>query len=105
VVIGGDPKPQAIERLEQAFGFASLTHLPLEEGTTALKTVQAQVETGATQIIILLGDDTGDRADRELLPVARDRKVPWVYVDHGHSIGRVKSAIERFLEREGEATL
>ncbi|MFK7927336.1 MAG: hypothetical protein AB8H79_04060 [Myxococcota bacterium] len=105
VIIGGDPKEAAIDRLRQAFAFAALSHVPLGDGATALQAVRAQVETGATEIIILLGDDTGDRADRELLPIARDRKVPWVYVDHGHSIGRVKSAIERFLEREGEATL
>lgn len=105
VLVGSDVEPADLERLKSAFGFKELSRVGLTDPDTAMTALRNQVEAGAVDLILLLGPDTGALADRSVLPSARDRKISWAHVDRGRGVRRVQSAIERFLEREGEATL
>lgn len=106
VVIVGDALTDAdAERLKGAFGFSEVERLSSTDGPGPMTDLAKRVRTGATDLVLLFGVGLGASADHAVLPIARDRKIGWALVDHGRSVARVRSAIERFLEREGEATL
>lgn len=105
VMVGGVPREHARERLERAFAFEELTWVSTEHARRGLQNLAERVRGGSADMLIMLGRFIGHDADRILLPAARDAGTAWVHVDHGYGVNRVRYAIERFLEPEGQPSL
>ena len=100
LVIGGDPREPSRLRLERAFGFESLEWVGAEFKRNNLLGVRERVRAGRTDLVILLSRFTGHDADQIIIPACREMSVPFVCVQHGYGVVRVKHAIERFLDPE-----
>ena len=98
VLVGGEPREATRAHLERAFGFSAVRW-------TDADVARRLILAGDADILVVFGQRVPDRVEQAVLPVARSRNVAFVHVDHGSSAALVKSAIERFTEREGEATL
>lgn len=104
VFIGGDPDPEMMGEMREAFHFESLEW---EDGDPEeqLKGLEGRMGNGSVDLIVLLGRHLACEADKLLLPLARQHNVPWVHVDFGQSVALVRRAVERFLEKEGAPSL
>jgi hypothetical protein len=98
VMVGGSPRPKARERLETAFEIADLQWFAAENRKSSLTTIRERVKAGKVDLVIILGRFVGHDADDVILPTCRETDTPWVHVDHGYGVSRVRRAIERFLE-------
>lgn len=105
VIVGGSPREHARKRLEAAFGFEALEWVGAENAKRGLQSLRNRVASGNVHTLLMLGRFIGHDADDILLPAAREAGTAWVHVDHGYGVNRVRSAIERFLEPEGEPSL
>ncbi len=100
LIIGGDPREPSRQRLEKAFGFAELEWVGAEFKRNNLLGVRERVRAGRTDLVILLTRFTGHDADQIIIPACRETNVPFVCVQHGYGVVRVRHAIERFLDPE-----
>jgi hypothetical protein len=98
LIIGGDPREQSRARLEAAFGFEELEWVGAEFKRNNLIGVRDRVRAGRTDLVILLTRFTGHDADQIIIPACREMNVPFVCVQHGYGVVRVRHAIERFLD-------
>ena len=101
LIIGGDPREQSRARLEQAFEMGELEWVGAEYKRNNLIGVRDRVRSGKVDLVILLTRFTGHDADQIILPACREQGVPFVCVQHGYGVVRVRHAIERFLDPEG----
>jgi len=98
LIVGGTPRDAVRDTIERAFGFSAVRW-------TDLDTARRLLAASDVDMLLVMDRWLDDVVEADLLPIARARSIPFVHVDHGSSVALVKSAIERFTEREGEATL
>lgn len=98
LIVGGTPSEETRATLEHGFGMAGLRW-------TDVETARRLLASGSVELLFVFERRISDAVAFEVVPLAQARNMPIVHVDHGTSVAMVKSAIERFTEREGEATL
>lgn len=98
LILGERPADESLDILEQAFGMSGLSWQADEDA-------KRHLVAGDVGVVFVFGRHLSDTQVNELLPLAHARKIPTIHVDHGTSVARVRSAIERYTEPEGEATL
>lgn len=101
VIVGGDLREEARQRIEQAFGFAAVEwHTPR---TRADQSLAERVRSGGVHIVILLHRFVGhDVADR-LVAACKETGTPWAGVDRGYGVSAIKAAIERHRAADAAA--
>ncbi len=93
VVLGGDSRPAALERLKSAFGFAELTWEGAEPRRTA--SVVRRVEQGSVDMVLLLLRFIHHSHTDVLVPACKRTGVPLVQVETGYGVDAVRRAIDK----------
>jgi len=103
VMVGGDLREQSRAAIEAALGFESLAW----ESGYDVRSVQAlagRIERGGLGFVIFLRRFISHKMTDILLPACKSSGVPWVMVDQGYGLTRVKLGIERYLTDASKAT-
>ncbi len=96
VIVGGDDRSHAADRIKDAFGFGVVEW---EAGAPRRAAALAErVRGGRTvDMIIVLRNFVSHRYPDVLVPACKEAGVDLVVVDHGYGVSQVKLAMERFL--------
>jgi hypothetical protein len=96
VIIGGDLRADARDRIQEAFELSSLEWHTTDHGRNIQRVANA-VAGGSVELVIILRRFIGHDVDRIVIPACKDADVPWVSVDRGYGITQIQAAMERFL--------
>ena len=94
VVVGGDPRPHAAERIQEAFGFREV--LWEENDTRRVLGLADRIRGGNVDLVIALRAFIGHSDSDTLRPACKEVGVPFCLVDTGYGVAQVRLAIERF---------
>lgn len=97
VIVGGEPRPEAIKRFEDAFG-ATVDWVELTEHGSGAR-MQAPIERPDTRVVLLLIKLTGHLHADEAREYARSAGVPCVNVEAGYNPNMVA---EQVMSQVGE---
>jgi hypothetical protein len=98
LLVGGEPRELARNRLRDAFGFSELDWETSDFKKASLLPIRDRIRSGKVDVIVLIGVMVGHDADDMILAACRERGVDWVHVDKGPGSVRLKRAIERYLD-------
>lgn len=101
-IVGGDLREEARQRIQAAFGFASLDWVSTEHGRH-IQALAAAVQGGTVDLVILLRRFIGHDVDRIVPPACRAAGVPWVSVERGYGVSQLRLGMERYLQPEEDA--
>ncbi|MBL8745514.1 MAG: hypothetical protein JNK58_04065 [Phycisphaerae bacterium] len=98
VMVGGEPRNEAIERLKRAFGLSRVewVHLSEHGSSEGLRGPISRPETAAVLVLIKL---TGHLHAEEAQRYARSAGKPWIYLTAGYNPEQVAEAL---LQQAGE---
>jgi hypothetical protein len=96
VLLGGDPRPDAAERIRVAFGMESL--IWEENLPRRVEAIAAKVRSHTVDLVLLLRGFLGHSEMNTLIAACKDEDVPFVSVESGYGVSQVKLSIERFLK-------
>jgi hypothetical protein len=96
VLIGGDRREEARERIQAAFRLESLDWVSTDHSRN-FQSVANRIQSGGCDLVILLRRFIGHDVDRIVLPACRSSEVPWVSVDRGYGVSQIRVAMDRFL--------
>lgn len=96
VIVGGDLREEARQRIQDTFGFEGLEWITTDHARNVADLV-GSIRSGGVNFVILLRRFIGHEVDRRVLPAARAADVPWVSVERGYGVQQIRQAIERFL--------
>jgi len=97
VIVGGEPRQDAIKRLEDAFG-ATIDWVELSEHGSGAR-MQAPIERSDTRVVLLLIKLIGHLHADQAREYARSADVPWVNIEAGYNPNTVA---EQVMEQAGE---
>lgn len=98
VVLGGDRRAEAAERIREEFRFVSVAW-----ESTDPRRIQAlahRIRSKSSDLVILLRAFIGHPEQAAILEACRESGVRFVVVDSGYGVTQVKLAIERYLRAE-----
>ena len=93
VMIGGEPREHARQRIQEVFGFIELEWVQMDRAQNLANRVDKQT----VEMVILVRSLLGHRIDDIVLPPCRRTGTPWVSVERGYGVNQIRLAIERFL--------
>ena len=96
LLLGGDRRGEAQNRLQHAFGFASLDW---ERGWNPARTraCAKRVEHGVYDLVILLARFASHSLQDSVIAACKAHGIPWVVVQHGYGVAGVRVAMEAML--------
>ena len=98
VMVGGDERAAARDRLISYFGLASLDWVRMQSGR--LREVQAlaqRVQGGTVDIVFALSRYASHNMDNILAAPCRAAGVPFIPLQHGYGVVGARVAVERFI--------
>lgn len=95
VIVGGDPRPQAQARIQEAFGFAEIEWIDPSDHRR-VESLERSIRQHAVGVVILLRSYTPHAVDNTLRPALKATDTPWISVDQGYGVTQVRRAMERF---------
>ena len=95
VMVGGDSREINRRRIQEAFGFSSLEWVKTEFKKRELQDLRDRVTRGGVDMVILLTSFVGHSADDIVQPACKSTGTPFVPVEIGYGIVRIRAAIER----------
>jgi hypothetical protein len=95
VIVGGDRRPAAAERIRAAFRLAEVEWEETDPRRVA--SVAGRIRAGSVDLLILLRAYLRHADSDVLVEACKDADVPFVVVDAGYGVSQVKLAIERYL--------
>jgi hypothetical protein len=96
VVLGGDRRPMAADRMRETFGFATCEWE--ETDPRRVGSLADRVRSGGIDLVILLRRFLGHSELEVVSNACRDSGVPFCVVDTGYGVTQVRLAIERYLQ-------
>ena len=93
VMVGGDPRPKALERVESAFAFAEAEWE--ETNMRRVVAVAERVQNDLVDLVILLRQYTSGAILDILRPACTQAHVPLCLVETGYGVAEIKVAMER----------
>lgn len=96
VIVGGDLRTEAHDRIQSAFGFATLEWVTTDH-KRHYQSLAARIERGGVDMVILLRRFIGHDVDRIVVPVCKQADVPWVSVPRGYGVTAIQGAMEQYL--------
>ncbi|MBX2797691.1 MAG: hypothetical protein KTR31_08490 [Myxococcales bacterium] len=105
VILGGDPRPLALERIKDAFQLAEAEWE--ETDVRRVTALASRIKKGNVDIVILLRRFISHREQDLIRPAANEAGVPICVVDTGYGVTQIKLAVERYCaalvpEEEGD---
>jgi hypothetical protein len=100
VIVGGDRRPQAAERIRDAFRFEDVEWEVKDP--RRLRALAERVRSRSVDLVILLRSFISHAEQETVLDACRAASVPFVVVDAGYGVNQVKLAIERFCGVEAK---
>lgn len=97
LLLSTDVAPETAARIEHAFGLASLTALAGDEWAPDPEPIARQLAGAGADLVLVAGEDPDEPLLRAIVRACQVRGLPWVHVEHGLGVIRVRMAIERFL--------
>jgi hypothetical protein len=94
VVVGGDPRPAAAERMRAAFRFARVDWEAKD--ARRLQGLAERVRGGSIDLVLLLRAFVGHAEAATVIEACRGGGVPFVIIDTGYGVSQVRLALERF---------
>jgi hypothetical protein len=104
VIVGGDPRPEAAERVRLAFRLARVDWD--DKDTRRQAALAERVRSRSMDLVLLLRGYVGHAEASTVLDACKRAGVPFVVVDTGYGVSQVRRALERFgrsLSEEGRA--
>lgn len=95
LMVGGDPREPNRQRLERAFGFASLDW-PEIAGPRRVDAVVARIKRKTVDVVLVLAGFVDHKQAEPIVAAAKEAGVVWALAD-GYGTASVKSGLERFL--------
>lgn len=102
VVLGGSPREKSRVRLEAAFQLANLDWQPAEYKRNVLQNLRHRIKSGGLDLVVVLRRFVGHDTDDVVVATCKEVGVPWVHVEHGYGVNRVRASIERFLPADAK---
>lgn len=96
--VGDEVSAETLDAWRRVFGLESASFVDDE---AAVETVRAK----GCDMVVSLGAYLSNMVEAQVVPLCVSHGISVVQVDHGHGASVLKSAIERFTERQGEASL
>ncbi len=97
MVVGGDPREAARQRLAEAFGFGAVSW-ERSQDIRAMQRLADRLRSGAdVDLVLLLARFISHKVTDLLVPALREGGVSWAVVERGYGVGGVQRAIERYL--------
>lgn len=96
VIVGGDERGTALQRIERAFGYASVEW----ERGWEVRRVQAlaeRIRTGSVDQVIMLRRFISHKLSDLLVPACKEKGVPMAWVPQGYGASQVERALRRAL--------
>lgn len=96
VVVGGDAREEAAQRIEEAFGAKSVEWESDCMGRR-LDAVTERIKNKSVDLIIFLARFGTHRAQGQLLDACKEAEVPFVRIERGYGVTQIRLAIENSL--------
>ncbi|MEN0062535.1 MAG: hypothetical protein AAGA48_10330 [Myxococcota bacterium] len=94
VILGGDPRPSAIERIHGAF---RLRNLEWEESDVRrVRALAERIRRGSIDLVIVLRRFISHREHDLVRPACQEADVPICVVDTGYGVTQIRLAMERY---------
>lgn len=97
-MVGGDPREEPRSRIENHFGLASLDWRDLDQ-VRHLESLASRIRSGGIDLVILLQSLLSHDASDSIVEACQTANVPFVAVERGYGVERIRMAIERHLAR------
>ncbi len=101
LALGPVDDPGRLSLLEESFGLATLHWESLGDDEDRESHLQRLMSNGA-DLVLVLGVSADDPLVRSVVHSCQVRGLPWVHVEHGLGVTRLRMAIERFLQPDPE---
>ena len=98
VMVGGEPREEARARLQATFGFAELQWGSIDQ-TRQLDSLADSLRQGGWDLLILLQGFVNHKSATKVIDACKDGPVPFVSVERGYGVERIREAIEQDLGR------
>lgn len=96
VIIGGDPRPAALDRIQDAFGFADVQWEVAD--VRRANTIADRVRGGSIDVVLLLIRFINHRHQTVIKPACNEAGVPLIIVESGYGVDAVRRGIERMAD-------
>ncbi len=96
--LGPALEEELLNLVEASFGLAQLRWRSLGELAGDDQGLQDLLGKKGADLVLLAADDPDDPALRAVVRDCQLRDLPWVHVEHGVGVTRIRMAIERFLQ-------
>ncbi|MEZ4322876.1 MAG: hypothetical protein R3F61_35745 [Myxococcota bacterium] len=96
VIIGGDPRPAAMERIKDAFGFAEVQWEVAD--VRRANTIADRVRGGSIDVVLLLIRFINHRHQNVIKPACHEAGIPMIIVESGYGVDAVRRGIERIAD-------
>jgi len=102
VIVGGDERPVARDRLLAYFGLHSLEWVRVQSGRTReLQALAQRVKGGTVDLVFALARFSGHNLDNIVQDPCKSENVPFVVLQSGYGLEGVRLAVERFIAVDG----
>lgn len=95
-VVGGDTRPEALERIQAAFQFADVTW-DADVQERKLENLVKRIRSQSIEIVFFLARFSSHAAQSVLRDACKEAGVPFVRIEHGYGIQQLKLAIESWM--------
>lgn len=96
VIAGGDARPEATERVRQAFGFDEVTW-HADPNDRRLDSLVARIGSGKVGMLFYLARFSSHASQTALRDACKLAGVPFVRIEHGYGVQQLKLAIESWM--------
>ncbi|NUN15542.1 MAG: hypothetical protein HUU55_18110 [Myxococcales bacterium] len=99
ILLGGDPRPEARDRLCDELQLADLDWIEVKSaGGTQLDSLKQKIRRRNIQLVICLARFSQHAFDYKLKDACKEAHVPYVIVEHGYGISRIVTTLAEFFD-------
>ncbi|MCA9493760.1 MAG: hypothetical protein KC621_27695, partial [Myxococcales bacterium] len=95
VIVGGDPRQEHVDRIREAFRFASVAWNEIDP--RRVDALASRIRAGTHGMVVLLREFVSHSVADAVVGACKDTGVPYVVVDTGYGVNQVRLSAERYL--------
>lgn len=105
VMVGGDPRPEARDRIIDAFGLSVFQWVPTTDnkGVRQVQSLCGRIERGTVDVVFLLTKYISHKLSNQVSDAVKGADVHLVYLNDGYGVSHIKRAIEEAIPRQNMA--
>ncbi|MEZ4316872.1 MAG: hypothetical protein R3F61_05200 [Myxococcota bacterium] len=96
VVVGGDARSDAADRIQTAFQFQEV-EWDSDPTDRKVESLAKRIKNGSVEMVFFLARFSSHSAQSVLRDACKDAGVPFVRIEHGYGVGQLKLAIENWM--------